>query len=242
MEKEMELRKNSVPCLCQSSNCGLFFQKSNLFSGNITMTGCGTNCPFCGGSALIMDGQLKASGEFRAKDVFQFVKNINDKEKLIKLSQTLNAVNDDVTSEELSNELEIIDESYSVISKALKSVPRSELLILIQTLCTIIAMVIAVLGFMKNDPLKNLVEIEAKKLRLLEKNSINGSHKLQEFEQKLGELEQKLADILTDEEEPNCVDYSRKMPCPCGSNERLKHCHPNLTRELYDIYTPSSSI
>ena len=242
MEYEMELRKNSVPCMCQNSNCGLLFQNSNLFSGNITMTGCGTNCPFCGGSAIIMDGKLKASGEFTAKNIFQFVKNINDKEKLKKLSQTLSSANDDVSSDELSNDLESIDEAYSLISKVIKAVPRSELATLIQTLCAIITMIIVVLSFIKSDPLDNLIDIEEKKLDLMNKDDFETSQKLREYEQKLEDLEHKLDGILNGPEENSCTDFSRNMPCPCGSNKRLKHCHPRITKTLYNIYAPSSSI
>lgn len=238
----MELRKNSIPCMCQNLDCGLLFQNSNLFSGNITMTGCVTNCPFCGGSAVIMDGQLKPSGEFTAKDFFQFVKDIGDKEKLKKLSQTLNAANDDVTTEDLSKELMSIDDNYSLISKAIKSVPQQELLNLIQTLCAIITMMIVVLGFIKDDPLDDIIEIETKKLNLLEKSSTKNYQELKEYQKKLDELEHKLEGILDEDKESSCIDYSRNMSCPCGSDKRLKHCHPKITRELYNYYTPSSSI
>lgn len=227
----MHLLKEHVPCQCTNSKCGAAFQHGGLVggSGSVTMTGCSTVCPYCGSSAKILDGQM-TSGIYKTKELFRFIRDISDEEKLIRLSRVLEAASDKTTPEELTHELSSIDFGFNKFSALLKSIPFDKRIIILNTLLTFILVLISTLQFAKEDPLDRLVEIEEARFER-EQNEIKDAEiENKGFDEKIKILEEKFEELLNQKdkiEKKKPVKGSlRNKDCPCGSKKKTKCCHP----------------
>lgn len=225
----MRLLKDHVPCQCTSLRCGATFQHGGLVSGNVTMTNCGTTCPYCGSQAKILDGQM-TSGTYKTKELFKFIRNISDEEKLVRLSRVLKAANDNVTPEELSEELTSVDQEFGDFAELFKKIPFEKKERLIATLCTIIMVVLTYLNYAKEDPINKLVEIEDARFKREEIQIKEDKERTREFEAKIKALEEKFELLLSEKEKIEnkkpVKGGQRNKKCPCGSGKKTKCCHP----------------
>jgi hypothetical protein len=225
----MHLLKDHVPCQCTNSSCGKIFQHGGLVGGNVKLSGCITSCPYCGSSAKILDGEMVA-GQYKTKQLFRFIKDISDEEKLVRLSRVLKAANDNVASEDIVDELSSIDSGFSKFADLFKNIPADRKLSIINTLMTLIALVITTLQFSKDDPTERLVEIEEARFKQEQQKEQSGSNEIESLENQIQVLEQKFEELLSEKkktEKRKPVKGSlRNKACPCGSNKKTKCCHP----------------
>lgn len=243
---------DTLPCQCTNPNCGLIFQARNPVGGggsNITFTGNMTNCPRCGQTAYFADWNTDSQGRFHLKGFFSTLSNVKDVEKLRKLKDNLEAANETITAHELADTLVEIEPGFKEFKVALKSIPENKINFLVQTLLTIITLVIMLKTLQSSDENhKESINLQREQFEYQkERDKIQDETRLQEgqererlqkqIEQLQREFEEKIETINNEartkkEIQPSMrgsrlKGSSRNKPCPCGSEIKAKKCHPN---------------
>ena len=250
---------DTLPCQCTNPNCGITFQARNPIGGggtNIKFTGNMTNCPRCGQKAYYADWNTDSQGEFHLQGFFSALRGLQDVEKLRALKFDLEAANDAVTAHELADTLVELEPSFGKFKKALSSIPANKVGSLLQTLISIITIVIMLKTWQSSDEnheenialqreQQNLSreQFEYQKERDTKQDSISSKADQERDDLKIQidelqkQFEEKLKEIDSQESRGDAGAPSvrgaklkgscRNKPCTCGSGKKAKKCHPN---------------
>jgi len=244
---------NMIPAVC--SACNYTFDSGISLGGSklSVVTSCSSACPRCGKYAPVMDSYTDVNGELHIGGMFKHLQNIKDHKKLEKLQAHIEAENDSITALELSNALTELDPSFSKFSKLITSIPPSAIKDFINTLITIIALIVAFQTLNSADENHDeSIELQKEQLKLsreefeynkqqnmmkelIEKQEIeNQINQLRlEFEKKLRETQATQLKIKksTSRKSLQVKGNQRNKPCPCGSGIKSKKCHPQGFQE-----------
>lgn len=241
---------DTLPCQCTNPDCGITFQARNPVGGsgsNIQFTGNMTNCPRCGQKAYYADWHTDSQGEFHLKGFFSALRGLQDVDKLRALKFDLEAANDNVTAHELADTLVELEPGFEKFKKALSSIPANKVGSLVQTLISIITIVIMLQTWQSSDENheENIAfqqeQFEYQKERDAKQDTISSKadqerdnlqrqiDELQkQFEEKIKEYHtQKPGADASGAHGAKLKGSCRNKPCPCGSGKKAKKCHPN---------------
>ena len=223
---------------------------------NSAVVGCATNCPKCGGSARVLDSFTDSAGRLYVKELFDYIQNYRNPQKLEELKNNLEAANDEITAAELADTLAEIEPGFSRFSELIKSLPGSAVTNLINILISLITLVITYQTWIgSTEDHEEKMEIEHEQLEVAREilEYQKQKDKEQKNQDKQAELEREnikaqIEQLKLDFEnklqdaariQPNQTTQSpstgktrikgnqRNKPCPCGSGIKAKKCHPN---------------
>jgi preprotein translocase subunit SecA len=237
----------TLPCQCVNPACGIRFEMPN-FLGNIgahsVFSNNSTSCPKCKRQARILDFTTDGKGKAHYQQLFNFVRNISDRDSLNRVKEELEAANDSLVAKELAENLERIEPGFAQFKTLIESAPVKSLPTLINILLTIILLVLTYQGLVSDDEHhEESIDIQRKQFELdreefeyqKERDSLK-DRKIKDLEKQIRELREKFEQELVPAENNRQPHKStkkemkgceRNKPCPCGSGRKYKKCHPN---------------
>jgi hypothetical protein len=193
--------------------------------------------------AQYSDWHTDSQGKFQLDGFFGAVRRLKNSEKIETLKTDLEAANDSMTAEELSDVLVAIDPSFQRFRETLRSIPFSAINSLVQTLVAILTLLVIYQNWQTTEEnheenlelqreqfeyQKSMDSEQAKDRDRIDQIDDEIEQLKHDFENRLRELES-LGEVRKQASEPtksglkgNC----RNKPCPCGSGKKAKKCHP----------------
>jgi len=241
---------NLLPCKCTNPACGITFMARNPVGGggsNISFRGNMTNCPKCGQMAYFSDWSTDSKGQFQLDGFFSELRAFRDIGKLKELKSELEAANDSATANDLADVLVELDPSFQKFKHAIASIPAGKINSVIQTLITIITLLVLLHTSRSDEEFKEKqLQVEKEKFEYQKERDLKSdvenaeSEKdIEKIQEEIKSLQQQLLESLEENHKeqnlkPRGVGPKSKLkgncrnkPCPCGSGKKTKKCHPN---------------